>query len=257
MAERFAINNQSSTSHHNMSGHSKWATIKRAKGAADLKRGLAFTKISNAITIAVRTGGGITDPNNNFKLRLAVEAAHAANMPKDNIERAIQKAVGKDAGEMQEVIYEGFAPEGVSVIIEAATDNAMRTTSEIKSIFNKEGGNFGQPGSVAYQFEQKGRIIVNKNGKTIDELFEIALQSGAEDIEDAQDKATITTAYADLSSVREKLIEKGIVLGEVEVVRKPLTPIIISDTEKLRRVINFLNKIGELDDVQKVYSNVA
>ena len=121
-----------------MSGHSKWATIKRAKGAADLKRGLTFTKLGNAITIAVKASGGIADPSSNFKLRLAIEAARAANMPKDNIERAIQKAVGKDAGEMQEVIYEGFAPEGISVIIEAATDNTLRTTSEIKNIFNKE-----------------------------------------------------------------------------------------------------------------------
>jgi YebC/PmpR family DNA-binding regulatory protein len=241
----------------NMSGHSKWATIKRAKGAADIKRGLTFTKISNAITVAVKTSGGIIDPNSNFKLRLAIDAAHAANMPKDNIERAIQKAVGKDAGEVQEVIYEGFAPEGISVIIEAATDNSMRTTAEIKSIFNKEGGNFGQPGSVAYQFEQKGRIIVPKNGKTIDELFEIAVDSGAEDIEDVQDKAIITTAYTDLFSVREKLMEKNIATEEVEAIRKPLNPVSISDPAKFERVTNFLDKLESLDDVQKVYSNLA
>lgn len=240
-----------------MSGHSKWATIKRAKGAADLKRGLTFTKISNAITVAVKASGGIADPNSNFKLRLAVEAARAANMPKENIERAIQKAVGKDAGEMQEVIYEGFAPEGISVIIEAATDNSLRTTSEIKSVFNKEGGNFGQPGSVAYQFEQKGKIVVNKNGKTIDELFEIAVESGAEDIEDVQDRAIIQTSYSDLSSVRERLIEKGVTPEEVEAIRKPLNPIAISDPAKLERIIHFLNKLEELDDVQKVYSNLA
>ncbi len=240
-----------------MSGHSKWATIKRAKGAADLKRGLTFTKISNAITIAVKQSGGITDITNNFKLRLAVEAARAANMPKDNVERAIQKAIGKDAGDVAEVIYEGFAPEGVSVIIEAATDNSLRTTSEIKSIFNKEGGNFGQPGSVAYQFREEGQIVIPKNGKTIDELFEIAVESGAEDIEDADNKAIITTAYSDLSSVREKLTEKGITPERIEVIRKPLTPITISDPEKLQRVVNFLDKIEELDDVQKVYSNLA
>lgn len=239
-----------------MSGHSKWATIKRAKGAADLKRGLTFTKLSNAITIAVKTSG-IADPNSNFKLRLAIEAARTANMPKDNVERAIEKAIGKNAGEMQEVIYEGFAPEGISVIIEAATDNSMRTTSEIKSIFNKEGGNFGQPGSVAYQFEQKGRIVVDKNGKTIDELFEIAVDSGAEDIQDTQNQAVITTSYSDLSAVREKLIEKGVNPVEVEAIRKPLNPIVISDPEKLQKVTNFLHKIEELDDVQKVYSNLS
>ena len=241
----------------NMSGHSKWATIKRAKGAADLKRGLTFTKISNAITIAVRTSGGITDINSNFKLRLAVEAAHAANMPKDNVERAIQKAVGKNAGFLSEVLYEGFAPEGVSVIIEAATDNTLRTTSEIKSIFNKGGGNFSQPGSVAYQFEQKGIIVVNKNGKTIDELFEAALESGAEDIEDTGDKAVVETSFANLSKVREALAKKGITAEKAEIVRKPLMPITISDEEKLNSVVNFLDKLEELDDVQKVYSNLA
>jgi YebC/PmpR family DNA-binding regulatory protein len=239
-----------------MSGHSKWATIKRAKGAADIKRGLTFTKLTNAIMVAVKTTG-ISDPNSNFKLRLAVEAARAANMPKDNIERAIQKASGKDAGEMHEVIYEGFAPEGISVIIEAATDNSLRTTSEIKSIFNKDGGSFGQPGSVAYQFEQKGRIVVDKANKTTDELFEIAVDSGAEDIEDVQDKAIITTAYSDLSSVRERLIGKGITPVEVEATRTPLNPVAVSDPEKLQKVVNFLDKLESLDDVQKVYSNLA
>ncbi|MBF8249820.1 MAG: putative transcriptional regulatory protein [Candidatus Levybacteria bacterium] len=240
-----------------MSGHSKWATIKRAKGAADLKRGLTFTKISNAITVAVKANGGIADPNSNFKLRLAVDAARAANMPKDNIERAIQKAVGKDAGQVEEVIYEGFAPEGVSVIIEAATDNSMRTTSEIRSVFSKEGGNFGQPGSVAYQFEQKGRIVIDKMNKTIDDLFEIAADSGAEDIEEDGGMAIITTAYADLGSVREKLIEEGVMPEVTEAIRKPLNPIIISDPAKLERINNFLDKLENLDDVQKVYSNMA
>lgn len=222
-----------------------------------MKRGLTFTKISNAITVAVKQNGGIADPNSNFKLRLAVDAARAANMPKENIERAIQKALGKDAGVMQEVIYEGFAPEGISVIIEAATDNSMRTTSEIKNIFNKEGGNFGQPGSVAYQFEQKGRIVIGKNGKTIDELFEIAVDSGAEDIEEVGDKAIITTSYVGLSSVRQHLIEKGITPEEVEALWRPLNPIAISNPEKLERVENFLDKLEDLDDVQKVYSNLA
>jgi len=240
-----------------MSGHSKWATIKRAKGAADLKRGLTFTKLSNAITVAVKAGGGISDPNSNFKLRLAIEAARTANMPKDNVERAIQKALGKGAGEMSEVIYEGFAPGGISVIIEAATDNTLRTTSEIKSIFNKEGGSFGQPGSVAYQFEQKGRIVIDKTGKTMDELFEIAVESGAEDIEDVQSKAIITTMYSDLSSVRERLLAKSITPEEVETIRKPLNPITISDPEKLQKIVNFLDKLESLDDVQKVYSNLA
>jgi|SRR3989344_1402509 len=239
-----------------MSGHSKWATIKRQKGAADLKRGLTFTKISNAITIAVKRGGGITDINNNFRLRLAVEAARENNMPKENIERAIQKAVGKEGGSVTEVTYEGFASEGVSLIIEAVTDNPQRTTSEIKSIFSKEGGNFGQPGSVSYQFEQKGIITVSKEGRTIDELFEVAVEAGAEDIEEEGDNAVITTSFLDLSEVRDKILARGIKIIDASGARKPLTPMKIADKEKLERVLNFINKIEELDDVQKVYSNL-
>ncbi|MBI2420630.1 MAG: YebC/PmpR family DNA-binding transcriptional regulator, partial [Candidatus Levybacteria bacterium] len=153
-----------------MSGHSKWSTIKRQKGAADIKRGATFTKISNAITIAVKQGGGVGDPDQNPRLRLAVEMARSANMPKDNIERAIQRASNKGEGELQEVIYEGFAPGGVSVIVEAVTDNTNRTTSEVKSLFNKSGANFAQPGAVSYQFKQTGEIVIHKNGKSIDEI---------------------------------------------------------------------------------------
>ncbi len=239
-----------------MSGHSKWATIKRAKGAADLKRGLTFTKISNAITIAVKTSGGITDPNSNFKLRLAVDAARAANMPKDNIERALRRAQGKLAGEVEEVLYEGFAPEGISVIIEAATDNTLRTTSEIKSIFNKEGGNFGQPGSVAYQFEQKGEIILAKEGKTLDEAFEIAAESGAEDVVDA-DGFVVYTKPSDLAKVSGILKEKGFSVTSASLIRKPLILVPVDDSAKKEKVVNFLQKLEDLDDVQKVYSNLA
>src|SRR3989344_9116093 len=130
-----------------MSGHSKWSTIKRQKGTADAKRGATFTKLSNAITIAVKQGGGISDPDQNFRLRLEIDAARTANMPKENIERAIKRATERQAGDIEEVIYEGFAPFGVSVIVEAATDNPARTTAQVKSVFNKSGASFGQPGS--------------------------------------------------------------------------------------------------------------
>lgn len=239
-----------------MSGHSKWATIKRAKGAADLKRGLTFTKLSNAITIAVKASGGITDPNSNFKLRLAIEGARAANMPKDNVERAIQKAVGKDAESLQEVIYEGFAPEGIAIIIEAATDNSLRTTSEIKSIFNKEGGNFGQPGSVAYQFSQKGEIIISKEGKTLDQIFDLAAESGAEDVVDEEDGFVIYTAPSSLGRISEALKEKGLAIVSAGLIRKPLQPISL-DPQKKEKVAGFIQKLESLDDVQKVYSNLA
>ena len=178
-----------------MSGHSKWAQIKRQKGINDQKRGKTFTKLGNAITISVRQGAGVGDPNQNFRLRLAIDAARAANMPKENIERAIERAKGAKAGDLEEVIYEGFAPGGVSVIIEAATDNSMRTTSEIKSIFNKAGASFGQPGSVAYQFKHVGQVIIKKGTKSFDDIFALALDSGAEDLEEAGDEVFIIRIY--------------------------------------------------------------
>lgn len=240
-----------------MSGHSKWATIKRAKGALDLKRGLTFTKISNAITIAVKHSGGITDINSNFKLRLAVEAARSANMPKDNIERAIQKAVGKEGEKVEEVIYEGFAPEGVAIIVEAATDNSLRTTSEIKSIFNKEGGSFGQPGSVAYQFSQIGEIIIAKEGKTLNQAFDAAAESGAEDVVDDADGFIVYAKPSDLAKVSGILKGKGFSITSASLIRKPLIPLTIDNPEKRDKVINFLQKLEDLDDVQKVYSNLS
>lgn len=240
-----------------MSGHSKWATIKRQKGAADLKRGLAFTKISNAITIAVKQGGGAADPASNFKLRLAMEKAAQANMSKENVQRAIDRAAGKQGTSLDEVVYEGFAPFGISLIIEAATDNPQRTTAEIKNIFSKEGGNFGQPGSVAYQFKQVGKINVKKESKTFDQMFEIALDSGAEDIAQENDKYVIYTQAQDLSTVRNKLIEKGVIVALAELIRKPLATMPIADKEQYDRVVDFIQKLEDMDDVQRVYSNLV
>ncbi|OGH19964.1 MAG: hypothetical protein A3D74_03640 [Candidatus Levybacteria bacterium RIFCSPHIGHO2_02_FULL_37_13] len=240
-----------------MSGHSKWATIKRQKGAADVKRGLAFTKISNAITIAVRRSGGVADPENNFRLRIAIEKAREANMPKGNIERALRRASGEEGRGVEEVVYEGFAPGGVSVIVEAVTDNSLRTTSEIKSIFNKEGASFGERGSVSYQFTNKGRISIEKNGKSLDEIFNLAAESGAEDLEDEGEDVVVYTSPQDLSIVRSKLEESGLKLLDTEIVRKPVQAITIGDEEQREKIINFLRKLEDLDDVQKVYSNLA
>jgi len=147
-----------------MSGHSKWATIKRAKGANDAKRGQLFTKLSKAISIAVRQAGGSSDPESNFRLRLAIEAARAANMPKENIERAVQRASGKQEEVLEEALYEGFGPGGFSVVVEAYTDNKLRTVSEVKNIFNKNGGNMGAQGSVMYQFEKMVLLVSQKTG---------------------------------------------------------------------------------------------
>lgn len=239
-----------------MSGHSKWSSIKRQKGINDQKRGKTFTKLSNAITIAVKQGGGIADPDSNFRLRLSIDAARAANMPKDNIERAIHRATSKEAGELHEVTYEGFAPGGVSVMVEAFTDNPMRTTSEIKSIFHKAGASFGQPGSVSYQFKHVGEIIVKKGNKTYDDIFAIAVDSGAEDMEDAGEEIFIYTDLPDLTKVKDALILKGLEVVEANLVRQPITVMEITDKEKFDKIEAFLNNLEESDDVQKVYSNM-
>jgi len=239
-----------------MSGHSKWATIKRQKGVNDQKRGKTFTKLGNAITIAVKQGGGIGDPASNFRLRLAIDIARGENMPKENIERAIKRATEKDATDFQEVIYEGFAPGGVSVMVEAATDNPMRTTSEVKSIFNKANASFGQPGSVSYQFKHIGRIIAKKGSKSFDDLFTIALELGAEDIEEVGDEVFIYTSLQTLSKIKDGLTVAGMEVVEAELIREPVVTVAVEEEDKLTKIENFVNTLEELDDVQKVYTNL-
>jgi len=240
-----------------MSGHSKWSQIKRQKAKTDVKKGLTFTKVANAIIIAVRQGGGITDPNQNFKLRLAIDSARASNMPKENIERAIQRAAKKEGGDIEEVIYEGFAPGGVSVIVEAVTDNSQRTTAEIKNLFNKAGGSFGQPGSVLYQFTQVGKITVGKNGNTFDEIFSIAVENGAEDIVEENDSVVVVTKGSDLSKMREKLMQSGLKILDAKLTRKPIITTEVLNPEQYKKIKNFLETINSLEDVQNVYSNLA
>lgn len=240
-----------------MSGHSKWSQIKRQKGVADVKRGLTFTKLSNAITIAVKQGGGIGDPEQNFRLRLAIDAAKAANMPKENIERAIKRALGKEAGQLEEVVYEGFFPGGVTLIVEAATDNSQRTTSFIKSLFNKSGASFGQPGSVAYQFSQKGEIVIKKNSKSFDDIFNAAVESGAEDVEEYGEEVSVFTSVQDLAKIRDVLTKKGFDVTKADIIRKPIVPLEIEDESELGKIEKFISAIEDLDDVQKVYSNIA
>ncbi len=239
-----------------MSGHSKWSTIKRQKGAADVKRGATFTKIGNAITIAVKQGGGVGDPDQNPKLRLAVEMARANNMPKENIARAIARATAKGEGELTELTYEGFAPGGVSVMVEAITDNANRTTPAIKSLFNKSGANFAQPGSVSYQFEQTGEITVSKNGKSIDEIFLSAAELGANDVEDREEEALVYANVSDLSRVKDGLIGSGFEVLGAEISRKPKATVSV-DSEQKEKIITFLSALEDMDDVQKVYSNIS
>ncbi len=239
-----------------MSGHSKWSTIKRQKGANDAKRGAIFTKLSKAISIAVVSGGGVPDPAQNFRLRLAVEAARAANMPKENIERAIEKGAGKGGGVMEEVLYEGFGPNGVGIIVEAATDNKNRTTSEVANAFNKNGGNMGAMGSVSYQFKKMGQLVVEKGNKSFDDLFLEAADSGAEDVEEADELAFVYTNPSDLAKVRDSLSDKGIVVKEMELIFKPTVTMEVDDATG-EKVMNLLERIEELDDVQKTYSNMV
>lgn len=240
-----------------MSGHSKWATIKRQKGVQDQKRGQTFTKLSNAITLAVKQGDGATDPSQNFKLRLAIDSAKTANMPKDNIERAIKRAVGKEGGNMEEVIYEGFASGGVSVIVVAATDNSLRTTSAVKSLFNKAGASFGQPGSVSYQFKQMGKVSIDKGNHNIDDIFLLAVDSGAEDIEERGDNEIIVyTEPQMMTKVKKNLEKQGFRVISLEFIRKPIVKKAVSDLSQFEKIMSFLNKLEEVDDVQKVYSNI-
>lgn len=238
-----------------MSGHSKWSTIKRQKGAADIKRGAVFTKIANAITIAVKKGGGVGDPEQNPKLRLAVEMAREANMPKDNIERAIARAKNKGEGELQEVTYEGFAHGGISILVEAATDNTNRTTSEVKSLFSKNGARFAEPGAVGYLFKQIGEITVVKDGKSIDEIFLSAADLGAEDVEDRGEEVAVYTDVGNLSWVKDGLISQNFKVISAEISRVPINKVEVSEDEK-EKIINFLSTLENMDDVQKVYSNI-
>jgi YebC/PmpR family DNA-binding regulatory protein len=238
-----------------MSGHSKWATIKRQKGANDVKRGALFTKLANAITIAVREGGGVADPDDNPRLRLAVDAARSANMPKDNIERAIQRAAGKQGSDLIEAVYEGFGPGGFSVIVETYTDNKQRTVSEVKNIFDKNGGSMGSTGSVMYQFEKKGSVTVGKGGKSLDDIFLIAAESSAEDIEDAGDDVIIYSKPENLAKVRDSLAQQSLSIKGAELTWKPLVLTPITDKQSAEKAFSFLEKLDSLDDVQKVYAN--
>lgn len=241
-----------------MSGHSKWSTIKRQKGVVDQKRGQIFTKLSNTITMAVKQGGGVSDPDQNFRLRLAIDAAKRANMPKENIERAISRARGKQADSLEEVVYEGFGPHSISVIVEAATDNRARTTSEVKNVFEKNGGAMGQPGSVTYQFKQLGAVTMQKDSKTLEDIFLLAAESGAKDVEEEDEVFIIYTQPADLAIVTQKLRElAALPIESSELVWKPALQVPLESEEDIEKVITFVDKLEDLSDVQRVYTNIA
>ncbi len=236
-----------------MSGHSKWSTIKRKKGAADAKRGKIFTKIIKELMIAAREGGG--DPESNARLRLAIQNAKGANMPKDNIERAIKKATGSDAESYTETTFEGYGPFGIAVFAECLTDNNNRTVSAVRSAFNKHGGSLGTNGSLSFLFERKGVFTISSEGLVLDDLQLEMIDAGAEDFEIDEDTIVITCAREDFGSVTKKLAELGIEPEESGLRRIP------NDTKKLdvesaRKVIRFIETLEDDDDIQNVYHNL-
>lgn len=236
-----------------MSGHSKWSTIKRQKGANDAKRGAIFTKLSREIIQAAKQGGG--DPGLNFKLRLAIQRAKAQNMPNDNIERAIAKGTGGGEGEqLDEIQYEGYGPGGTAIIVAALTDNRNRTVAEIRHQFSRGGGNLGENGSVAWQFEAKGLITIPVNGKDPDELALIAIDAGAEDVDVQDDQVEIKTDPSSLEPVRKTLESNGL---EVENADFALVPKMTVELEEkaAHQVLRLIEALEDLEDVQRVYSN--
>lgn len=240
-----------------MSGHSKWSTIKRHKQAEDIKRGRIFTKIARAITVAVRQGHGVTDPEKNFRLRLAIDKAREANMPKSNIEKALRRAQGKQpaGGGLEEVVYEGYGPFGVAVIVEAATDNKKRTSQELKSIFERGGGSLGATGSVSFLFEKKGLVVVKKDDLGFDQILEKALEAGADDLEETEDEFEIYTEDKKLHLVKKILEEKGLRVFDSDLTYRPKSTVVIDQKEKAEKILKFMDSLEDFDDVQKVYAN--
>ncbi len=239
-----------------MSGHSKWATIKRAKGITDAKRGQAFTKLSNAITIAVKQGGGNTDPSFNASLRIAIDKAKAANMPKDGIERAVQKGSGATgSAELFEVLYEGFAQGGAGLLVEAVTDKKQRTVAEVKSTLEKNGGTMAGQGAVSYLFQKVGEIIVPKNGKSADDIVMVALENQVTDYEEIDDAVVLYTEPGDLSIAKKGMEDNGITIEDAGLVYCPISRIAIDD-ENGEKVMALIEKLEDMDDVQKVYTNL-
>jgi YebC/PmpR family DNA-binding regulatory protein len=232
-----------------MSGHSKWSTIKRQKGAADAKRGALFTKLGNQIAISARAGG---DPTMNPSLALAIEKAKAANMPLANIDRAIARVTDKSAAQLQEVMYEGYGPGGVGILVECATDNLNRTYPEVRNAFNKKGGNIAEAGAVAFMFTRKGSIRVKATG---DDAVLAILDAGAEDVEESDGELQVYTDAKELAKVRDAITSAGFEISEAELTYVPNSTIEITDSEVARKVMNLMDALDELDDVVETHTN--
>jgi YebC/PmpR family DNA-binding regulatory protein len=235
-----------------VSGHSKWSTIKHKKAATDAVRGKLFSKLSRAISVAVKTGGG-SNPEANSKLKVAIEQAKSANMPKANIQRAITCASA--AGDIQEVVYEGFGPSGVGVLVEVVTNNRNRTVQEVKNIFERAGGSLGEPGSVSFNFKLCGLIITKKQENPEDQILAI-IDSGAEDVEETNSEIEVYVSLQRLGEMRKKLEEQGFFIVSCESFRKPSNLHQIRDVAVAKKTLSFLSELENHDDVQKVYANL-
>lgn len=232
-----------------MSGHSKWSTIKREKGAKDAARGAVFTKLGNAIAIAARAG---IDPNTNFSLRLAIDKAKAANMPLANIDRAIQRVADKNAAQLQELTYEGYGPGGVAILVEVATDNINRTYPEVRLAFSKHGGNIAEKGAVAFQFDRTGMIRVAGSG---DDLVLQALDAGAVDVQEEGDESVIYTDPTNLAKVRDTLRDQGVAVQEAELTYVPNTTVAVTDAATAGKIMRLMDALDDIDDVVNTHVN--
>ena len=238
-----------------MSGHSKWSSIKHKKGAADAKRGQLFSKLSRAIIVAAKEGG--PDPGGNLALQNAIEKARSYSMPKDNIERAIARGTGADAeaSAFETVVYEGYGPEGVAVLVEALTDNRNRTASEVRHAFTKHGGNLGTTGAVAWQFERRGVVLVAAEGVEEDDLVLVAADAGADDVERDASSFVVTSAPEELATVREALEGEGFTIESVELAMVPKTTVAVADESTARQIVRLVEGLEDTEDVQDVYAN--
>jgi YebC/PmpR family DNA-binding regulatory protein len=238
-----------------VSGHSKWSSIKHKKGAADAKRGQLFSKLSRAIIVAAKEGGA--DPAGNLALQNAIEKARSYSMPKDNIERAIAKGSGADAeaASFETVVYEGYGPEGVAVLVEALTDNRNRTASEVRHAFTKHGGNLGTTGAVAWQFERRGVVLVPADGADEEVLVTAAAEGGADDVELDGSSFVVTSAPESLSTVRQALEDAGFTVESVELAMVPKTTVAVADESVARRIVKLVEGLEDTEDVQDVYAN--
>ncbi len=238
-----------------MSGHSKWSSIKHKKGAADIKRGKLFSKLSRAIIVAAKEGGG--DPDGNLALQNAIEKARSYSMPKDNIERAIAKGVGEGAGgqAFETVVYEGYGPGGVAIIAEALTENRNRTAAEVRHTFSKHGGNLGTDGSVAWMFERRGVVLVPADGVDEDALMLAAAEGGADDVAGDGSSFEVTSAPEVLRELRQAIEEAGFPIESAELTMLPKTTVELTEESAARTLVKLVEGLEELDDVQEVYAN--